>query len=468
MPNPAQHPYCAHVSANLSLPKPPAVILPHDLGSALQDPLAYLQQHIEALNVGHPLRKTFESVSKRIKLTEDGTLGPQALYQLPLALAQLESRIKHGEADVRAKLSDNCRNLIEKTLSHIVSAAARRLPKGEQWQADACELIGQGARYWAIRHSNSDLIALVAKTSEPDAFERLRHRWFMSRQLAAFDQPKILLVATTPFLHAFVKSAPGVSVSHLFTAAKGENKEQERAVLTRAAQNVGKLMRTVATLPIEGFSKLIPSKHPDQHDVRTTRIWRGEFDRSSKAFKIQERVFSNPAIHSDGVDEILARIGISRENFDQVAKGYQQTFKGEQKTCITHTDPHTGNFLYDDALQRVSILDWEDVAAWPEPVMLGRIFQFWSSCSKTGILGTSLFDEMMKGYAPDEQERARLREAAMKAAAVQYLTHVYLSARGDSHLTEAVLAEAPPSSVEKQSLAKLKAILKLLSGSPSN
>lgn len=451
------HPYCAHVRADLSLPK---CIVPGDLSAALQDDLHNLLQRIETLGAGH-LRESCESVSDQIKRTAVSELAPQALYQLPLELAKLESLIKHGEDSLRNELHDDCRKLVEKTLSHLVSAAARRVPKGEQWQAEDCALIGQGARYWAIRHSNSDFIALVARTSEPDALDRLRHRWFMSKQLAALGQPQVLLVATIPFLHAFVKFAPGVSLGHLWTAAKGEDKETEKRTLIKAARSTGALLRKIADLPIEGFEKLVPIKQSDQ-DLGTTRMWRGEANDPKAAFHLQEFVFGGAASKQDKHHKTLERICVSSQAFDQVADWYQQTFKGQSKICISHIDPHPGNYRYDEGLGQVSILDWEDVAALPEPVMLGRIFQFWITCSKSGALCTSLFDECMHGYEAMETQRTALRESAMKVAAVQYVCYLYRKARTNPDFRLGDCEQTSSPSIEKDSLRRLSAILRHL------
>jgi len=464
----ASHEYCAHLPADVILPKPQLIILPRGLKEHIKAELDLVGKKISESSQNKAIEKAFNSVQKRVRLSEDPVWSHKAIYQLPIALNYLSCLVNNSASAREAGLPEASSALIEQTLIYLVSAAAHRLPK-DLHSADGNEsknfkLVGQGSSYWALSDSSSGVVALVAKRSDKDSFNCLRQRWEMSKRLAPFNQPKGLLIATLPFLHAFFECAPGVRLKDIYIGALNSNQTRTpaRDELITAALTAGRLVRSVADLPVNGFGKFIREikTHADGHKVK---LWRGESESIADAFKLQQAVFCPDLGRQEKILLLLKRIGVDKESYTKVSSWYQEIFLGSHRPCFSHPDPHLGNYLYDQKSQKISILDWERVVVAPEPVMLGRIFQFWSAFSKDGAVNKVLFNYFMKGYEPVEQKRDTLGQLAIKAAAVRYLAYACGLAcsspapeRKDNSRNAASYADP---------VSKLSSILRLIEGS---
>jgi len=438
--------YCLHVGKNIDLGNlPPFVRIPK-LKEHVSNNLAELASLLQGANAPEGLRTIFASVVKRVNFASAETpdrgkkneyqVWCKALYQLPIALATLSLRAREFHGEHSQRIQHNVDALTDKTLGYLLMIAARRLP--EQLRAenpspnDVCisySVIGQGAGYWAVANTERTLVALVLKTSESDTLDRLRQRWVMAREIARIPkcagQPRAHLVATTPFVHAFFDFAPGDSVAGLYQVLRQPSRTNSDVFrYSTALRGIGILLRSISDVPVEGFGEVVRSA-----SVRGGYIVRGKCHTAEEFFSEHDRIISSASGRGEIRDFLSAHCCIDSKALEVMRGWFEDTFLRAERTCLTHPDPHFGNFLYNFRTREATILDWERAVVAPEPVMLGRMLQFTTLCDSNGEFRDALFQQIMRGYEPGSTRRETPTSNARKAAAVQQLTLLVRPAR---------------------------------------
>lgn len=438
--------YCLHVGKNIDLGNLPPFVRFPKLKEHVSNNLAELASLLQGANAPEGLRTIFASVVKRVNFASteapdrgkknEHRLWCKALYQLPIALATLSIQARDFQGEHSQHIQQNVDALINKTLGYLVTIAARRLPeqiRGENSLAHnlgiSYSVIGQGAGYWAVANTERTLVALVAKTNESDTLDRLRQRWVISREIARIPtcagHPRAHLVATTPFVHAFFDFAHGDSVAGLYQVLRQPSRTNSDVLRFRTAlRGIGILLRSISVVPVEGFGDVVRSG-----SVSGGYIVKGKSRTAEEFFLEHDQIISSANRSGEVRDFLSAHCGIDSKALEVMRGWFEDTFLRAERTCLTHPDPHFGNFLYNFRTRQATILDWERAVVAPEPVMLGRMLQFTTFCDSDGELRDALFQQIMRGYEPDSARRETLISDARKAAAVHLLTLLVRPAR---------------------------------------
>jgi len=443
--------YCLHVGKNIDLGNLPAFVRFPDLKEHVSNTLAELDSLLQTASAPDGLRAIFASVVKRVgfagleppdrgRRPTEHQLWCKALYQLPIALATLSLRARDFAGEHSQRIQQNVDTLTDKTLGYLVTIAARRLPqryRTNDLSAGVVDIsfsvIGQGAGYWAVANTERTLVALVAKTNEVDTLERLRHRWVMAKEISCIPRcaghPRAHLVATTPFVHAFFDFAQGDSVAGLYQALRQPSRSSSDAQRFRTAlRGVGARLRCISDVPVEGFGDVVRSAA-----ASGGYIIKGSCNTAEGFFSEHNRILTSASRSAEVRDFLVSDCGIESDALVVMRSWFQDTFLRAKRTCLTHPDPHLGNFLYNFSSRQATILDWERAVVAPEPVMLGRMLQFTTFCDAKGELRDALFQQIMGGYEPDSARREKLISDARRAAAVQLLTLLVRPARSGAH-----------------------------------
>ena len=201
-------------------------------------------------------------VLDKIDLISEAREGcEQALYELPLSLAAMDSELKRGSLKDNTELRGAFNNFREKALNELLKVTSKRvLPGGAIRSQDESPLdfkiIGEGMSFWALRDDRSQIVALVAKKSESDSFERLKQRYRISKffkQHGVHDQIDCKLITSAPFLHAFFTFAPGETIRAILLKAENTKSDEDASLLHSAVRKAGELMRRIADIKVKGL-----------------------------------------------------------------------------------------------------------------------------------------------------------------------------------------------------------------------
>jgi hypothetical protein len=408
-------------------------------------------------------------VLAKIDLISEGKEGcEQELYKLPLSLAELESQLGAPEYQHLLLLRVLFNKFLENTLNQLLQVTSKRLPPGNAGSGPdesrlEFKIIGEGASFWALRDDKSRIVALVAKKSEADSFERLKQRYEISKFFKRHkikDQIDCKLITSAPFLHAFFTFAPGETIREIWLRAYKSKSTDDTARLHSAARGAGEIARQVAGIKVEGLGDIsIEAFKTEPIRGRECTTTTDKYFRSETTFLAPE---TKSQLHLD-------YLGLNERSFTKLRDWFKEAYIEEHMRCISHSDPHLGNWQYDgdNSSGRVAMLDLERTAIVPEPVMLGRILCVWSRWPASTEIDLGLFNSFVEGYESDANKRANLTHLAMKAAAV----HMYRALIEPfwNDYTALFRVNASGISLEKRqqgALIKFRSLLKLLEDIP--
>lgn len=337
---------------------------------------------------------------------ERASASRAALCQLPAALSRLE------ESLLRPPLSPPFENRsFRGEVVALINGVVNELANMAMCQRDLSVkpgffMLGEGAYNWALTDFSS--VVIVSKGKSTEAFDAFRLRHFCSGLLcdAGLEQPRIRSLSRLPVLHAIMDYAPGQTLSELWWQRfQSDSPENTVESFDRAIAKFGEFLRALSKIELEGYGRL--RRSPDApkfagdyptHEEYTAHLWRpllagDERDERITATMVEDGKFTAADV----------------ERFRGIAAKLESS---DEPAVLGHSDPHSGNFLYDRQSDKLVALDWDAATSMTPTAQLARVFGNWIFYASAKE-PAAVFERLLQAYEPDPALRAELRERVL-------------------------------------------------------
>jgi hypothetical protein len=348
------------------------------------------------------------------------------LQKLPIFLREVHDQL--FKIDVKKKeLDDAINELIKNTVICLgIAIMSQRFADSHP----GLVYFRQGYYNWFV--SDFEQGILISKQRNENPFESYRLRRWVAQKLnsAGLQQPELTSIGRLPVIHAFTQFSAGKSLHDLlFEAGTPQASTNQKLLLENSLMAQGLFFKNLSSVAMQGYGRL---------NRNQTRNFSGVFN----DFIDEAREVSIPLLDSNPENKMkherLIEMGyIIEPKIEELKKYVQEFMLKPEPSFLGNQDPNLGNFLYDDAQNKIIALDWDDAAAMTSTELFSRIYNLMILYAPDYYPDPKgNFFILLEAFEPQKTQRVELLQSALKLLSVRYYMELsnLLNFSGDNHL----------------------------------